>query len=51
MITDPQGRYYGIKVTENSLIPGGSAQLGETRFKQWLSGVTKEIAKPHLQPA
>lgn len=37
VVTDPQGRYYGIKVSETALIPGSDAQLGETRFETWLS--------------
>ena len=51
VITDPQGRYYGIKVTENALIPGDAARLGERRFEDWLSQVTRPIPNPHLQPA
>lgn len=45
--SDPQARYYGIRVTEKSLIPGDGAQLGETRFSEWLS----QAPKPALQPA
>ncbi len=37
VIADPQARYYGIKVTENTLIPGRDARLGEIRFQDWLS--------------
>jgi len=51
VITDPQGRYYGIKVTKNSLIPGESAQLGEVHFKDWLIQSTKPAPKSALQPA
>jgi uncharacterized protein YbjT (DUF2867 family) len=51
VITAPRGRYYGIKVTENALIPGDAARLGERRFEDWLSQVTKQIPNPHLQPA
>jgi uncharacterized protein YbjT (DUF2867 family) len=51
VITDPHGRYYGIKVTENSLIPGADARLGEAHFKDWLNQSTKEAPKPALQPA
>jgi uncharacterized protein YbjT (DUF2867 family) len=51
VVADPQARYYGIQVTENSLIPANSARLGETRFQNWLSQVTKQIPSPHLQPA
>jgi hypothetical protein len=37
VVADPQARYYGIKVNETTLIPGGDARLGETRFEDWLS--------------
>jgi uncharacterized protein YbjT (DUF2867 family) len=51
VITDPQARYYGIQVTENSLMPGDAAQLGETHFKDWLNQSTKQAPKSTLQPA
>ena len=51
VITDPQGRYYGIKVTERALVPDDNAQLGETHFKDWLNQSTKQAAKPALQSA
>jgi uncharacterized protein YbjT (DUF2867 family) len=50
VITDPQAGYYGIKVTQNSLIAGDNAQLGQTHFKDWLNQTTKR-AKPALEPA
>jgi uncharacterized protein YbjT (DUF2867 family) len=37
VITDPQARYFGAKMTERTLIPGDGAQLAETRFEDWLS--------------
>ncbi|HEY7305942.1 MAG TPA: SDR family oxidoreductase [Bryobacteraceae bacterium] len=37
VVADPQARYYGIKVSETTLIPGSDARLGETRFETWLS--------------
>jgi len=46
VITDPQGRYYGMQVTEKALIPGDNARLGEKRFEDWLSQATKQT--PHL---
>ena len=51
VITDPQGRYYGIKVTERALIPDHNARLGETRFEEWLKQSTKQAPRPALQPA
>jgi uncharacterized protein YbjT (DUF2867 family) len=37
VVADTQARYYGIKVNETTLIPGGDAKLGETHFENWLS--------------
>lgn len=36
VISDPQARYYGIKVSERTLVPNEGAQLGKTRFEDWL---------------
>jgi uncharacterized protein YbjT (DUF2867 family) len=51
VITDPQGRYYGIKVAENALIPGDAVRLGERRFENWLNQSTKQAQKSALQSA
>ena len=51
VITDPQGRYYGIEVTERTLLPGDEARLGAKRFEDWLSQVAKQTADSKLQPA
>jgi uncharacterized protein YbjT (DUF2867 family) len=37
VITDPNARYSGARVGENTLLPGNQARLGETRFETWLS--------------
>jgi len=36
VISDPHARYYGITVSERSLVPEDGARLGETRFEDWL---------------
>jgi uncharacterized protein YbjT (DUF2867 family) len=36
VITDPDARYFGAKLDEHSLMPGNNAQIGSTRFEQWL---------------
>jgi uncharacterized protein YbjT (DUF2867 family) len=36
VIADPRARYFGTELTERSLVPQGDAQLGETRFEDWL---------------
>jgi uncharacterized protein YbjT (DUF2867 family) len=43
VIADPQASYFGIKVTENTLIPGSEARLGERRFEDWLGQTTKQL--------
>ena len=37
VIADPHARYFGAEMSENSLVPTGDAQLGETRFEDWLN--------------
>lgn len=37
VVTDPQGRYYGLQISENTLLPGAGARLSETRFESWLA--------------
>jgi len=39
VISDPNARYFGLKLSETSLIPGKSAKPGPTRFDWWLSHV------------
>jgi uncharacterized protein YbjT (DUF2867 family) len=37
VIADPHGRYYGIEVSEKTLVPDDDARLGEMRFADWLT--------------
>ena len=39
MIADPDARYFGAALTNGSLLPGEHAQLGETRFEDWLGAL------------
>src|SRR5262245_24650447 len=41
VVTDPQARYYGISVNDQSLTPGNHPRLGPTRFDDWLSSQAK----------
>ena len=34
---DPKAHYYGIEVSEKTLVPDDGARLGETRFETWLT--------------
>ncbi|HWB82939.1 MAG TPA: SDR family oxidoreductase [Bryobacteraceae bacterium] len=45
VISDPHARYYGIAVSEKSLVPKDDARLGETRFEDWLKQSTKQASK------
>ena len=51
VISDPQGRYYGIQVSERALVPDNNAQLGETRFETWLAQSASQMASAPPQPA
>jgi uncharacterized protein YbjT (DUF2867 family) len=48
VVADPHARYYGVEVSERTLVPDDDAQLGQTRFADWLkqSG-TKAAAATH----
>ncbi len=37
VVADPHARYFGAEMSEKSLVPVGDAQLGETRFEDWLN--------------
>ncbi|HWB13573.1 MAG TPA: SDR family oxidoreductase [Pirellulales bacterium] len=37
VIADPQARYFGIPVNDQSLTPGEHPRLGSTRFADWLN--------------
>jgi uncharacterized protein YbjT (DUF2867 family) len=45
VVSDPHGRYYGIQLSERSLVPGNDARLGETRFEDWLSRAAKQVPR------
>jgi len=51
VIADPHARYFGAEMSENSLVPIVEAQLGETRFKDWLNSSTNQTAKKASQVA
>jgi uncharacterized protein YbjT (DUF2867 family) len=51
VVTDSHARYYGVEVSERTLVPGDDARLGETRFETWLSQPTGQIQSTKPQPA
>ncbi len=49
---DPHARYFGTELRQRSLVPtGDDAQLGETRFEDWLSLSTNQAPAAPAQPA
>ncbi len=48
VVADPRARYYGIALSERTLLPGDEARLGETRFETWLTqSAAKAAAVTH----
>jgi uncharacterized protein YbjT (DUF2867 family) len=37
VVADPDGRYFGSTMAEDTLVPLGEARLGATRFEEWLT--------------
>jgi hypothetical protein len=37
VVADPKARYYGLELSERTLLPGKDARLSQTRFKTWLA--------------
>ncbi len=40
VVADPHARYYGVELSESTLVPGNDAQLSQTRFADWLKHST-----------
>jgi uncharacterized protein YbjT (DUF2867 family) len=38
VVADLHARYFGAELAEDSLIPGGKARIGRTRFEAWSNG-------------
>jgi uncharacterized protein YbjT (DUF2867 family) len=49
VIADPHARYFGTELSERSLVPADDAQLGETRFEDWLSRSASQIPPANPQ--
>jgi hypothetical protein len=48
VVADPHARYYGVELSERTLVPGDDARLGETRFETWLTqSATKAATVTH----
>jgi uncharacterized protein YbjT (DUF2867 family) len=48
VVADPHARYYGIELSERTLLPGDGAPLGETRFETWLTQSAAKAAAATL---
>ena len=44
VVTDPKASYYGVPVSERSLVPEDNARLSETRFETWLKQTAAKAA-------
>ena len=47
VVAEPHARYYGIEVSEKTLVPNEDARLGETRFETWLTQPAAKAAAVH----
>ena len=48
VVADPHARYYGVELSERTLVPADNARLGEMRFATWLTQpAAKAAAVPH----
>jgi uncharacterized protein YbjT (DUF2867 family) len=50
VIADPQARYFGTELNERSIVPDDDAQLGQTRFEDWLSRPENQTSPTNPQP-
>jgi uncharacterized protein YbjT (DUF2867 family) len=51
VVADPHARYYGVELSERTLLPGNDARLGETRFKTWLTQSAEQNPSRNAQSA
>ena len=48
VVADPHATYYGVEVSDRTLVPDDGAQLGQTRFADWLKQPgAKVVAAAH----
>jgi len=51
VISDSHALYYGIAVSERTLVPDDGARLGDTRFEDWLKNEAATTKRPASGPA
>src|SRR5215475_14540482 len=49
VIADPDAKYFGTELSERSIVPDDDAQLGETRFEDWLKQPSNQVPPPKPQ--
>jgi uncharacterized protein YbjT (DUF2867 family) len=45
VVADPRAPYFGVQVSEDTLVPGPDARLGATKFDWWLTHVPPPAAR------
>ncbi len=51
VIADPNAKYFGTELSERSIVPDEGAQLGDTRFQDWLKEPTNQVSPSKPQSA
>jgi uncharacterized protein YbjT (DUF2867 family) len=51
VVADQYARYFGTELSDRSIVPGDTAQLGKTRFEDWLSGSASQVSAQHIAAA
>jgi hypothetical protein len=42
VVADPDARYFGARLNDQSLVAGGNARIGSVRFDAWLAGLASK---------
>jgi uncharacterized protein YbjT (DUF2867 family) len=50
VIVDPNARFFGASLKRTALLPGDSARLGETLFKDWIADPKNQPPQPKAPP-
>lgn len=51
VVADPKATYYGIAVSEKTLVPDKGARLAPTRFETWLSQSKNQMSDKNSHPS
>ena len=50
VVADPHARYYGLELSEKTLVPGDAVRVGQTRFETWLRQSKAQGPSTNTQP-